>query len=139
MAEIEITLPTIQYGNIKVTATPEEWGLDSIADAPDLGVWAATYLNLFQQGFKHGAAMDVDAHLGASQPVTEEQAQRYLDDGLGGVTALDEYNDDGPGDVQAAANEARAAWDNPQVDTKPKPWESGGATPAAKPVVDEGW
>lgn len=146
MAEIEITLPTVQYGNIKIAATPEEWGLETIADAPDVGVWAATYLNLFQQGFKHGATLDVDAHLGASQGVTEAQAQRYLDEGLGGVTEveesrLDEYNDDGPDDVQHAANEARdaAPWDNPQVDAKPKPWENKSAAPAAKPVVTPGW
>lgn len=157
MAEIEITLPTVQYGNIKITATPEEWGLETIADAPDVGVWAATYLNLFQQGFKHGATLDVDAHLGASQGVTEAQAQRHLDEGLGGVTeveenqydrkhevlsaGLDDYNDDGPGDVQAAANEARdaAPWDNPQVDAKPKPWENKSAAPADKPVVDDIW
>lgn len=130
MAEIEITLPTVQYGNIKITATPEEWGLETIADAPDVGVWAATYLNLFAQGFKHGSTLDVDAHLGASQPVTEEQAQRLLDEGLGGVTEVPE------GD--ALYNEAAAPWDKPQVDAKPKPWESGSAAPA-KPVVDEGW
>lgn len=141
MAEIEITLPTVQYGNVKITATPEEWGLEGVADAPDIGVWAATYLNLFAQGFKHGASMDVDAHLGAPQGVTEEQAQRHLDEGLGGVTELDEYNNDGPGDVDAAAIEAAsdAPWNNPPVDTGKKPWETGSEAPASKPVVDEGW
>ena len=157
MAEIEITLPTVQYGNVKVRATPEELGLKSIAEGYDLGVAAAVYLNLFQQGFKKGASLDVDAPPATSQPISEAQAQRYLDEGLGGVTeveenrydrkhevlsaGLDEYNDDGPGDVQAAANEARdaAPWDKPQVDSKPKPWETGSAAPASKPVVDEGW
>jgi len=131
LAEIEITLPTIQYGNIKITATPEEWGLDSIADAPDVGVWAATYLNLFQQGFKHGAKMDVDAHLGGSQPVTEEEAKRYLADGLGGITEVE--------GGESPTDQAGAPWDRPQVDSKRKPWETGSAAPANKPVVDEGW
>ena len=114
MAEIEITLPTIQYGNIKITATPEEWGLDAIADAPDVGVWAATYLNLFIQGFKHGSTLDVDAHLGAPQGVTEAQAQRMLDEGLGGVTEV--------------SDEGAAPWDKPAAEVK-KPWETGTSTP----------
>lgn len=120
MAEIEITLPTIQYGNIKITATPEEWGLDTIADAPDVGVWAATYLNLFTQGFKHGSTLDVDAHLGASQGVTEAQAQRMLDEGLGGVTEVE--NEESPTD------QAGAPWDRPAAEVK-KPWETGTSTP----------
>jgi len=138
MAEIEITLPTVQYGNIKITATPEEWGLETIADAPDVGVWAATYLNLFTQGFKVGAAMDVDAHLGASQGVTEAQAQRYLDEGLGGVTEVEEHGSADEAKEATRARTAGAPWDQ-KVDAKPKPWESGSAAPAAKPVIDEGW
>lgn len=124
MAEIEITLPTVQYGNVKVRATPEELGLDTIADAPDLGVWAATYLNLFSQGFKVGAAMDVDAHLGASQEAPEEKAQELLNEGLGGVTELPE-------------GESAAPWDAPAVDANPKPWETGETAPKA--VITEGW
>lgn len=164
MAEIEITLPTVQYGNVKVKATPEELGLDSVADAAALGVASAVYLSAFTQGFQRGAKIDVDiddsmAHAGSGpyKGVTEAQAQRYLNEGLGGVTEIEEnqydrkhevlsaglndYNDDGPGDVQAAANEARdaAPWDNPQVDAKPKPWEGGRLRLSAKPVVDEGW
>ena len=141
MAEIEITLPTVQYGNIKIKATPEEWGLGTIADAPDVGVWAATYLNLFTQGFQHGATLDVDAHLGSSQDEDVVKAHEMLAEGLGGVTELD-YNDDGPGDVQAAANEARneAPWSQ-KVDSKPKPWETSGAAPAApvKAVASIDW
>lgn len=128
MAEIEITLPTVQYGNIKITATPEEWGLETIADAPDVGVWAATYLNLFAQGFKHGSTLDVDAHLGASQPVTEEQAQRYLDEGLGGVTAVE--NKESPTD------QAGAPWDRPAPAVS-KPWENPEKGNA--PALDDVW
>lgn len=137
MAEIEITLPTVQYGNVKITATPEEWGLDTVADAPDVGVWAATYLNLFRQGFEAGAKMDVNAHLGASQPVTEAQAQRYLEDGLGGVTEVEEY--DSATEAKEAVQARTAPWAEPQVDTPKKPWETSDTAPAPKPVVDEGW
>lgn len=139
MSEIEITLPTVQYGNVKVRATPEELGLSSIGDSHALGVATAVYLNLFSQGFKVGASMDVvPGLLEASQGVSEAQAQRYLDEGLGGVTEvsegpLNQHPNDGPEESDDAP------WNQPQVDTPRKPWETGGTTPATKPVVDEGW
>lgn len=137
MAEIEITLPTVQYGNIKITATPEEWGLETIADAPDVGVWAATYLNLFQQGFKHGATLDVDAHLGGSKPVTEEQAIRHLDEGLGGVTAV--AGDQPEDDLGFPVGESDKPWDKPAEAAK-KPWETDQVTaPAVLDAIGEGW
>jgi hypothetical protein len=119
MAEIEIILPTVQYGNVKITATPEEWGLADIADAPDVGVWAATYLNLFRQGFEHGAKMDVSAHLGAAQAAPEVQAQRLLNEGLGGVTEVP------AGDAVAHLpnDEITPPWEQPQPEVK-KPWEN---------------
>lgn len=129
MAEIEITLPTVQYGNVKVRATPEELGLKSLAEAYDVGVASAVYLNVFTQGFKKGATLDVAPPQGASQGVSEAQAQRYLDEGLGGVTEVE--NEESPTD------QAGAPWDRPQVDAKPKPWENGEAP--AKPVVSEEW
>jgi hypothetical protein len=155
VAEIEITLPTVQYGNVKVRATPEELGLSSVSDAYDVGVAAAVYLNVFTQGFKKGSTLDVSAPETPSRVVTEEQAQRHLDEGLDGVTELHEgYNDDGPGDVQAAANEARdkaahdaayadspndgpepAPWES-TVDAKPKPWETGAKAPAKVAEID---
>jgi len=121
MAEIEITLPTIQYGNVKITGTPEEWGLDTIADAPDVGVWAATYLNLFQQGFRHGAKMDVDAHLGAPEQSdgtdVHAEAQRLLEEQLG----ASEVGEENPHPEESDPDEA--PW-NSTVDSKPKPWET---------------
>jgi hypothetical protein len=136
MAEIEIILPTVQYGNVKVKATPEELGLSSIGDSHALGVATAVYLNLFSQGFKVGASMDVVPGLQeTSQGVSEAQAQRYLDEGLGGVTELPEDGPDGAG----VDGDGAAPWDKPQVDGKPKPWESGSAAPADKPVVDSDW
>lgn len=119
MSEIEITLPTVQYGNVKVRATPEAFGLVTMADAYELGVATAVYLNLFQQGFKHGATMDVAAPQGAAQSevdrVIEEtvKAAQILADGLGGATEVD---DDA------------APWDKPAVDAPAKPWETEAAT-----------
>lgn len=134
MAEIEITLPTVQYGNVKIRGTVEEWGLDTIADAPDVGVWAATYLNLFAQGFKYGSTLDVDAHLGASKGATEAQAQRMLDEGLGGVTEVRSVeqimSDEDVDTIEEARKiqerEVSAPWNKPVVDVKPKPWETEG-------------
>lgn len=144
MAEIEITLPTIQYGNIKITATPEEWGLDTIADAPDVGVWAATYLNLFTQGFKHGSTLDVDAHLGASQeaaPGDPQAAAERLADGRSPRT-VDEANEMAKqvierelGSVTEIPEDA-PPWDKPAAEVK-KPWEN--EEEPARPVVSEGW
>ena len=130
MAEIEITLPTIQYGNIKIKATPEEWGLDTIADAPDVGVWAAIYLNLFQQGFKHGSTLDVDARLSASREAVVEKAQELLDKGLGGVTEVP------AGDVVAHET---PPWEKEAVAPKPKPWETGAQAAKPAPKVTADW
>ena len=159
MAEIEITLPTVQYGNVKVRATPEELGLDSVGDAAALGVAAAVYLTTFTLGFKRGAQIDVDiddsmAHVGsgpyktvsapqgASQEVSEAQAQRYLDEGLGGVTEVsedDEYDSATEAKEAAQARTSDAPWDN-KVDAKPKPWETGEQAPAAPAVkLDSSW
>jgi len=140
MAEIEITLPTVQYGNVKVRATPEELGLKSIADGYDLGVATAVYLNVFAQGFKKGASLDLDAPPAASQPTAEEQAQRHLDEGLGGVSEVDEYDSAAEAREATQARTAKAApWDKPAVASQSKPWENGAKPPANRPVVDEGW
>jgi hypothetical protein len=68
MAEIEMTLPTVQYGNVKVKATPEELGIDNIGDAAAVGAATAVYLNLFSQGWKQGAAIDVVADVHFESP-----------------------------------------------------------------------
>lgn len=129
MAEIEITLPTVQYGNAKVRATPEELGVNDISDSYELGVAAAVYLNLFQQGFKHGATLDVSAPQSAEQSevkevfagavaTAQEEAQRLLSEGLGGVTEIEATSV-----VEASGI---APWDDSdlKVDAKPKPWET---------------
>ena len=146
MAEIEITLPTIQYGNIKIKATPEEWGLDTIADAPDVGVWAATYLNLFQQGFKHGSTLDVDARLGASQeaaPGNPQAAAERLADGRKPRT-VDEANEMAAQLIkqELGATEIKAQtppWDKEEVASKPKPWETGAQAAKPAPKVTADW
>lgn len=136
MAEIEITLPTVAYANVKVTFSPEELGVD-ISDAAAIGVATAVYLNLFTQGFKEGAKMDVSAPVSASEEGYEElaqaNAQELLDEGLGGVTEISEDGDDIIADNLEA--EARAPW-NSKVDAKPKPWETEATAPA---VVSEDW
>lgn len=148
MAEIEITLPTVQYGNVKIRATPEEWG--TLLDSPhSIGMMTATYVNLFTQGFKVGSQMDVSAPVGASQEASEEsfqgavetaqrEAQRLLSKGLGGVTEVPEDGNH-PDAEDYKNNSDTPPWNQPQVDTPRKPWETGGTTPAIKPVVDEGW
>jgi len=135
MAEIEITLPTIQYGNVKIRATPEELGLNDIADSYELGVAAAVYLNLFGQGFRHGATLDVEAPQGAPrrdrvaeaivEVLADEKAIRALHEGLDGVTEIDSVIEETV--TKAAEIEAKAPWDS-KVDTKPKPWETGDKT-----------
>ena len=156
MAEIEITLPTVQYGNVKVRATPEELGLDSVGDAAALGVAAAVYLATFTLGFKRGSQIDIDiddsmahagsgpyravsAHLGASQEYSEEGARRLLEEGLGGVTELPEEDEYDSATEAKEAVQASAPW-NQQVDAKPKPWETGEQAPEAPAVkLDPDW
>ena len=137
MSEIEITLPTVQYGNVKIRATPEELGVNDISDSYELGVAAAVYLNLFSQGFKYGATLDVDAPQspsaapqGAEQseetrtPDEVERAAQILADGLDGVTEVDE---------EGAA--PAAPWDA-KVEAPKKPWETSVTAPA---VLDAAW
>lgn len=127
MAEIEITLPTVQYGNVKIRATPEELGVNDISDSYGLGVAAAVYLNLFTQGYTYGAALDIDAPQkpsAAPQGAEQSEVDRVIDetlkaaqilaDGLGGVTEVEE---------EGAA--PAAPWDA-KVEAKPKPWQSDG-------------
>lgn len=135
MAEIEITLPTVQYGNVKVKATPEELGVNDVADAYELGVATAVYLNLFQQGFKHGATLDVTAPQGAAQSEVDRvidetaKAAQILADGLGGATEVDDEAED----ARTGSDYTKAPpWDKPAVDAPAKPWEASGGSPAAE-------
>lgn len=134
MAEIEITLPTVQYGNVKVRATPEEFGMRSLADAYELGVALAVYQTTFTLGWQEGAKMDVDAPPAASQPVSEAQAQRYLDEGLGGVSEVEE-NGNIPMDRAAQA----APWDKAPEPAAKKPWESGNEPAKPSVILDADW
>lgn len=147
MAEIEITLPTVQYGNVKAKFSPEEFGLaptDQLVDPTALGIAAAIYLNLFTQGFKVGASMDVTASpseatgapVSASKEAAAREAQRLLDEGLGGVTELP---GDGPENMHgdpAPLDPKSPPW-NSTVDAKPKPWETEATAPKA--VVTSEW
>jgi len=137
LSEIEITLPTVTYGNVKVRATPEELGLHSIDDAYELGAATAVYLNLFSQGFKVGSQMDVSAPVSASEGDVGAQAQEWLDKGLGGVTELP------GGDIVGHEGTATQAPWVEVVDAKPKPWETENLPPeavvTAPAVLDAAW
>lgn len=145
MAEIEITLPTVQYGNVKVRATPEELGIDDLSNADQVGIVTAIYLNLFTQGFKLGSQMDVSAPVSASQEApgpkartisevlsdedvdTVAEAQAILDKELGGVTVVDEGESDEP----------LAPWERDALAPERKPWETDDVT--APVVLDAAW
>ena len=135
MAEIEITLPTVQYGNVKVRATPEELGLANVSEAYEVGVAAAVYLNVFTQGFKKGATLDVAAPEQSDGTDVHAEAQRLLEEGLG--ASEEEY--DSAAEAREATQErtAGAPYDK-KVDAKPKPWETG-ETPPPKAVVSSEW
>lgn len=143
MAKIETTLPTVQFGNVKVTFSPEELGLSDISDSHALGVAAAVYLSLFTQGFKVGASMEVvpglqevsqkatSAPVGGVQGLDEVRALALLDEGLGGVTEVPEDEYDSASEAKAATQERTAPWTEPAVDAKPKPWETENLPPEA--------
>lgn len=136
MAEIEFLLPTVQYGNLKVRATPEELGLD-LTDAAGLGATYAVYLNAFTQGFKQGSQIDVTVDIKAVQQGAQAPAEALPEPVEGeaqadaeaiatlkqelGATVLEPSTEDDPD----------APWnkETSTVDTKPKPWETG-----SKPV-----
>ncbi len=141
MAEIELTLPTVQYGNVKVRATPEELGLTNVASASDLGVAAAVYVNLFTQGFKVGAALDVEIGKGVveSEVGSPEAAARRLDDDLKPRT-VDEANAMAAEVIKrelgaTVVEETDVPWEG-EVDASPKPWENGGNKPTKVAEID---
>lgn len=136
MAEIEFLLPTVQYGNLKVRATPEELGVD-VSDAAGLGATYAVYLNAFQQGFKLGSQVDVtvDIHptqqapTGAAEalpePVegeaqTDAEAIRVLKQELGATVVEDDVHPE-----DSDPDEAPWTKKTSTVDAKPKPWDTG--------------
>jgi hypothetical protein len=156
MAEIEFLLPTVQYGNVKVRATPEELGIDGVQDAGALGVAAAAYLNLFQQGFKVGGQLDLEYAPGSPEAAAErlatnqkprtvdeanEMARQVIENELGPTTPLSE------GEAAHDAAYADSPNDGPEpapwestVDAKPKPWETGKAAPTnAVKVAEIDW
>lgn len=170
MAEIEITLPTVQYGNVKVRVTPEEFGLQYGIDNPyALGMGAATYLNLFTQGFKEGATMDVSAPVGASKEAASgdpqaaadrladgrsprtvdeanEMARQVIENELGPTTEVDGQGPEGPGEGPSRAPSYQAAT---EIETTSvieasgiAPWDDSDLKVDAKPKpweTDSGW
>jgi hypothetical protein len=60
MAEIEFTIPTVQYGNAKIRMTPQE--LYELSEGGvslyDVGLKAMEFLSLVTQGFEAGKSID---------------------------------------------------------------------------------
>lgn len=129
MAEIEILLPSVQFGNVKVRATPEEFGVD-VADAAAIGAMAAVYLNAFKQGYQQGSAVDVTVDVHVSVPsvkVTENEAQaavQELQRQLGATVVSEEDTLPEPDvpDDEPEEND-NIPW-NREVAAKAKPWEN---------------
>lgn len=154
MAEIEILFPTVQYGNVKLRATPEELGLEGPADAYALGVQSAVLLNLFTQGFKTGSQLDVSASQeappgdpqAAADRLADGRSPRTVDEANAmaaevikqelGATEVDEDSDE---DESPYPNEdITPPWEKDStVDTKKKPWENGSVAPKVTPKVAE--
>lgn len=123
MSEIEITLPTVAYGNVKVRATPEELGLSSLADAHALGVASAVYLATFTLGFKEGARIDVTAPQEPSRGEVDQSPQEAENVHERAVQALRE----GLGATEVGAEEGKPPW-NKKTEAKKRPWEAGAAS-----------
>jgi len=137
MAEIEITLPTVQYGNVKLKTTIEELGMAEL-DAGTLGSVTAVFLNLFSQGFKVGSQIDVDwqgADVSALPRDTLEQAASAIKDVLGATEVPDPEDNVDPDGPETSDD---APWKK-KVDSKAKPWETSGAAPAAPAVASIDW
>lgn len=139
MAEIEILLPTVQYGNVRITGTPEEFGVELSAPG-SIGEMAAVYLNLFTQGFRVGSERDVEYNGTAASGLTPEPedvditASRIIQGELGATVVVDYSNSDNtdtptPEDTPPWEGEAKAA---------PKPWENQGAPKAPVKALDKG-
>lgn len=124
MADITFRVPSkaVQYGYIELPVSVEEGA------SPE--ALASVYVNFvyaFQKEEQAAIKRLLDAPQAASQPVTEEQAKRYLDEGLGGTTEL---SDDGQ-------NEDVKPWDKPAPEVK-KPWEQE-SKPSVVDALGDGW
>lgn len=143
MAEVEILFPTVQYGNVKLRATPEELGLEGPADAYALGVQTAVLLNLFTQGFKAGSQLDVSGAPAPSAEPTENEAQAAVQEIQQqlGATVVEDSSEAAYDAAYDAPNDGPepAPWES-TVDAKPKPWETGKAAPSnAVKVAEVNW
>lgn len=140
MSEIEFTIPTIQYGNVKFRGTPEEFGVE-LTGPGAIGEMVAVYTNMFTQGFQVGAKRDVE-YLGSAQfsgndsgtTDVDMTARATIQSELG-ATVVEQT--DGPGDSgednpYAQESDQDLPWEK-DIKAKPKPWENKGA-PAKAPA-----
>lgn len=93
MAEIEFTIPTVQYGNAKIRMTPQE--LYELSEGGvslyDVGMKAMEFLSLVTQGFEAGKSVDftpqhVTGQYQESSEPTPEQAEELIKSELGATT-----------------------------------------------------
>lgn len=95
MAEIEFTIPTVQYGNAKIRMTPQE--LYELSEGGvslyDVGMKAMEFLSLVTQGFEAGKSVDFTPQEVTGQyqespeaESTPDQAESLIKDQLGATT-----------------------------------------------------
>ena len=94
MAEIEFTIPTVQYGNAKIRMTPQE--LYELSEGGvslyDVGMKAMEFLSLVTQGFEAGKQIDftpqnvTGQYQESSEETTPDQAESLIKSELGATT-----------------------------------------------------
>ena len=117
MSEIIYRIPSaIPYAYVEVH-------VKDVSELPDPAMLAAqyaAYYDAYSKEEKAAIQRALSAPQAPSQTDPETRAQQLLNEGLGGVTELhdeaEEYKN----------NSDKAPWDKPQVDAKPKPWETEG-------------
>lgn len=109
MAEIELTIPTVQYGNVKIRATPEELGLKGL-DPYTTGMMAGTWLVLATMGFEESKKLDLDPHAEFKAEVTgqyqesSEDPEALIERVLGPTTTVEPWTKTQP--------QAKKAWED---------------------------
>jgi hypothetical protein len=140
VAEIEITLPTVKYGNVKVRATPEEFGF-KLDEPSAFGMALAVYQASFTIGWREGAQMDVSAPQSASKEAPRTVSQVMSDEDVDTEAEAVAILKKELGATEMS--EGAPPWKRPQADTNPKPWETGSQPPeavvTAPTVLDAVW
>ena len=133
MANIVFRVPSkqITYGYVEVSGTPEEFGIQSVADAEAIGITYSHYVNRYLEGEVEGIRQvtgevpstpkkapgkPVEGVSGVRQVEPDAEAQALIEKGLGATVV----------------EESEAPWTKPAEASKPKPWENGATPKVAK-------